>query len=254
MQALTKEQQRLVAEHKDFAETLAQKLGQRVASDLPELCIDMDDLKQESLLGLCEAALHYDAKAGASFKTMAYFWCRRYVLLAIRKYGVPVSVPNNFTEPVHTVRLDWMGDGGDDDDETGSLRLPTMEGGDAVAVNGARGLIDELSLRADREATLQEAYRELAEQWLSQLTLRDQTVIRLVFGLDCTPLHYRSVARQVGISCTRVNQIVKLAGGDGGGRLGCDGRGGARGAGRGGRLEAPPARLLLARMVRRRGA
>lgn len=206
MQTLTKQQQQLVAKHIGFAEALAQKLAQRVASDLGELCIDMDDLKQESLLGLCEAAICYDSKAGTNFRTWAFYYCRRYVLLAIRKYGVPVSVPNNYTEVVSTVRLDWVGSSGDDDDEAET----GCDNGDPRSESAElRGLIDELSLRADREAALQEAQEQLLTKWLSRLSPRDQLVTRFFFGLGCEPLSYRAMAQQVGVSSTRVHQILK---------------------------------------------
>lgn len=247
MQSLTKQQEQLVAKHIVFAESLAQKIGQRVASDLSELCIDMDDLKQESLLGLCEAAIRFDPKVGTNFRTLAYYYCRRYVLLAIRKYGVPVSVPNNFTATVQSVRLDWVGCDGDVEDNVvaGRLGLPTMEAdGDdrGIEATEARGLIDELSLRADREAALQEAQEQLVAQWLSRLSPRDQLITRLAFGLDCEPLSYQAVGQQVGLTSTRVSQILKAVGADGrggGGRAAANGAGGrvagADGRGGGGR-------------------
>ena len=239
MQSLTKQQEQLVAKHIGFAVSLAQKLGQRVASDLSELCIDMNDLKQESLLGLCEAAIRFDPKVGTNFRTVAYYYCRRYVLLAIRRYGVPVSVPNNYTESVQSVRLDWVNVNGDDGGNVVAegLGLPTMVADDDDSGTEAEescGLIDELSIRADREAALQEAQKQLVAQWLSRLSPRDQLITRLAFGLDCEPLSCQAVGQQVGLTSNRVRQILKAVGAGGrggGGRAAVNGAGGAGGAG-----------------------
>lgn len=46
--------------------------------------VSREDLQQEASLGLCEAAMRYHPDQGAEFRTYAYDWCRKYIILGIR--------------------------------------------------------------------------------------------------------------------------------------------------------------------------
>lgn len=82
---LTSDCQKLVALHMPLAYAMAWKLK--------DCGLSLDDLQQESLLGLCEAALRYDEDAGCSFATYASYWCRKMMLTAIRRHRAAGSQP-----------------------------------------------------------------------------------------------------------------------------------------------------------------
>jgi len=199
MKTLTTKQQKLVAEHTAYAEDLALALGQRLMRDMSELCIDMDDLKQESLLGLCEAAAQYRSGTHAEFRTLAYWWCRKYVLQAVRKYGVPVTVPDDFEGEVAVVRLD--------------LSPADREGVVATDDDDADEypLLSQLSADSMHERERREACQHLVQMALRQLTPRQQEVLCCLYGLDRTPMSQSDTARLLGLSSTRISQIERRA-------------------------------------------
>lgn len=47
--------------------------------------IDLDDLRQEGCLGLCEAAMRYDETTDCSFAAYASYWCRKMIFMAINR-------------------------------------------------------------------------------------------------------------------------------------------------------------------------
>jgi len=62
---------------------LAYGIAKRYASrGLP-----VEDLRQEALLGLLDAAQNYDSAQGASFATYASFWIKKRLLLALEREG-----------------------------------------------------------------------------------------------------------------------------------------------------------------------
>lgn len=205
MKTLNEIQQQLVTKYAGYAEALALALGQQVMCDIGELCIDMDDLKQESLLGLCEAATRYNPKSTVRFRTMAYHWCRKYVLQAIRKYGVPVSVPDDFEGQVMVVRLDLK-----PDERDGSESSHELDDEDATD----DPLHDEISADEARDQEHREVCRRLVKQVLARLTPRQHEAICCLYGLGPqggAPMSYADTALQLGLSSTRIMQLEECA-------------------------------------------
>lgn len=105
-QHLTKSQQMLVVENM----TLAMNMGRRYAGLGRFKGIPMEDLQQEACIGLCEAAMRFDSKRGADFKTYAYDWCKKYIMMAIN--GEPSTadedvemVADNMADDADEVRM-----------------------------------------------------------------------------------------------------------------------------------------------------
>lgn len=59
---------------------------------------EMDDLKQEGYLGLCEAARHYDASQGVPFINYAAFWMHQGMQRYIENCGSVVRIPTHARE------------------------------------------------------------------------------------------------------------------------------------------------------------
>lgn len=66
----------LIIKHLDFAKKVARKYAYKIRGDP---AIELADLEQESLYGLCKAAEKYNPARG-KFETFAFWWCRRYIL------------------------------------------------------------------------------------------------------------------------------------------------------------------------------
>jgi RNA polymerase sigma factor (sigma-70 family) len=78
MGELTDDCRLLVISHMPLAYAMAWKMKNRGVS--------LGDLKQEGCIGLCEAAMRYDENADCSFAAFASQWCRKMMLLAIKRH------------------------------------------------------------------------------------------------------------------------------------------------------------------------
>lgn len=72
--------------------------------------IDLDDLRQEGCLGLCEAALRYDETANCSFAAYASHWCRKMIFMALNRYkrnaeSLPDTPPRDDGEDADLLRM-----------------------------------------------------------------------------------------------------------------------------------------------------
>jgi len=76
---LTKAQNKLIMDHIAYAKRIAKKYA---GDDCPA-GITLMQLETESCSALCEAALRFDPKTGADFKTFAYDWCKKSILAFI---------------------------------------------------------------------------------------------------------------------------------------------------------------------------
>jgi len=73
----TRDPDQLVSAHLDLAYGLASRYRQR---GLP-----LEDLRQEALLGLLQAARRFDPGRGAQFSTYAAWWIKKQILQALRR-------------------------------------------------------------------------------------------------------------------------------------------------------------------------
>jgi len=84
--------QRLVQGNMRLAVNIARGLFKRLP---PGCALGMEDLIQESMLGLNTAALKFDPERGFAFSTYATWWCRQAVSRAIEVHGRTIRLPNN---------------------------------------------------------------------------------------------------------------------------------------------------------------
>lgn len=186
----------LTKENIEYAKALANKFGGTIKCDMHEKSITMDDLEQESLLGLCEAAERYDETLNIEFRTYAYIWCRKRVLEAKHKYGSPLSVSINHAEKVDLVHLELMQSDDDKPDEIvdpGSL---------------SDALFYQMSMREEAEREADAALMARVERMLTGLSPKERQALVYLYGLrGQTELDGPEVAKLLGITPRRVNQI-----------------------------------------------
>ena len=186
-------------ENIEFANQLAWKFGRSVLGDLHEKSSTMDDLRQESFLGLYEAAQRYDPALGVEFTSLAYIWCRKFVLRAVRKYGTPLSVPDNYeggAELLHLdATIDVLSDGADDD---GSLE---------------DRLLYQMAMEDEAERNAEEMRKERVERALSGLSPKERKALICIFGLEGQheALSGQETAQMLNVVPGRVTQIKERA-------------------------------------------
>ena len=187
----------LSKENIDFAYSLALKFGWPLMTGRQERIISMDDLRQESFLGLYEAAQHYDEAMGVDFRSFAYIWCRKYILRALRKYSTPLTVSDNFNETIAVdhidVSMDMVATAFADKDDDGSP---------------ADRLFFKIAVEEEREKEAEEALRERMEKALERLTRRERRMLKDIFFENSS---VKDVSQRRGMTTARVTQIKDRA-------------------------------------------
>lgn len=89
---LTDAHRRLVASHMPLAYAMAWQAKNS------GVCLD--DLQQESCIGLCEAAMRYDETLQCRFATYARYWCQKMILKAINREKTTAETNANTLQDV----------------------------------------------------------------------------------------------------------------------------------------------------------
>lgn len=108
---------------------LVRRIAHHLVSRLPA-SVHIDDLLQAGMLGLLEAAQHYDPEQGASFETYAGIRIRGAMLDELRRYDwTPRSVHRKAREIAEAIRVIEMGKGRDarDSEVAAELKLSLPE-------------------------------------------------------------------------------------------------------------------------------
>ena len=147
------------------------------------------DLMQEGYIGLIEAAQRYDPSTGVRFESYASWWVRKFVREYIIRYGQTVSLPftnkdifDHVTEDIDAVCYE------EDDD----------------VITFADCLPDETDI--DAEQAHQQQLDRLHEA-IQGLPVREQEIIKQVYGIDCKAVPMKEVARRMGLSYDRMKKI-----------------------------------------------
>jgi len=189
---LSAAQQQLVSSNIDFARGLAQQI---------DTCgVPLEDLEQESCLGLCEAALRFDESLGVSFRTFAFYWCRRMMFDAILAYSGQIALPEKGTEEVKMLHLDWAVTG-----------APMLSAGDDDGDAVIDGLLYQLwqDEEAERESDRETAAR--VRRMLRRLTTAERRVIEALYGLHDKEQSAVSLATEKGVTPQRISMLESTA-------------------------------------------
>lgn len=194
-------QQQLIVENLAYAEKIANRYGSSIKADCNEKCITIDDLIQEAIIGLTEAAFRYDKALGVGFTTYAFIWCRKYVLRAVRKYGTPLSVPDNFSGNEFAIRhidalMDDVATSYSDVDDDGSP---------------ADRLFFNYAMLQMAEAEESEALRERVEYAMQGLSPKERWVLTYLYALEGEEKTNAELAAELGIMPARITQIKERA-------------------------------------------
>ena len=75
-------------------------LVRSIAAKYNKLGIPQEDLEQEGMIGLLEAANRYEENKGAKFSTYATYWIKKYILAAVDKEKKHSSNSTNLNEEI----------------------------------------------------------------------------------------------------------------------------------------------------------
>ncbi len=153
----------------------------------------MKDLMQEGYIGLIEAAKRYDPDAGVKFDSYASWWVRKYIREYIIRHGQTVSLPftnkdifDHIIEDIDTVLYEEDGD----------------------AITFADCIADDTD--TDAECMHRQQLSRLREA-INRLPMREQTIIRQIYGIGQKKIPQTQIAQQLGITPMTVWRIQETA-------------------------------------------
>lgn len=189
MKSLTPEQQQLVTANMEFAKSLALTFVNRG--------VDLEDLQQESLYGLCVAATHYDPQLNNEFAAFAYFWCRKMMYCALRNYANPggITCDKDYESKILSLDISFGPESStyhDEHDDGGNIQ-------------------DRYLFKAYEETNsenqLFDFQAELTTHLLGKLKKIQRQVITLLFGLEGITFTPAQIAELLNVRVSRIYQI-----------------------------------------------
>lgn len=200
--------------------------------------LDHEDLVNEGIVGLLDAAKRFDPGRKLRFSTYARWWVRARMIRAIDTTGATVRLPGGLLEKLRRLEMikatlekqygcwdetslaDQIGMTVNEvrqvmrtseETQVVSLVAPTNDDGNRSRVL-EEFLSDESTVSADRLSEWNEMYEEL-RRVVGELPDRHRRVVSLYLGLDSDdeakiPWTLQSAADQIGISRERVRQLL----------------------------------------------
>jgi len=206
---------------------LVKRIAHHLLGRLPQ-SVQLDDLIQAGMIGLLEAARHYDASKGASFETYAGIRIRGHMLDEVRRNDwVPRSVYRNSRKISETVQLieNRLGREAKDVEIAAALEITITEYHEMLQDSAGSHLygFDDLGVTDDvlhgEEGALTLTTEPHAKvmrddlmmhltQVIENLPQKEQLVLSLYYEQD---LNLKEIGEVIGVSESRISQILSQA-------------------------------------------
>ena len=191
------------------------------------------DLIQEGSIGLLAAAKKFDYTLQFRFSTYATKWIRQGITHCLMEHWGLIRVPSHTAERIRrvtkmrTALIQQLEREPEPEELAEACELPVERvqqllalipkvqsldapAGDEDATLGI--LVEDISALQPQQAVIREELKRILEQLLSQLTERQQQVLRMHFGLEGGDCHsLEAISIHFGVSKERVRQIERQA-------------------------------------------
>ena len=195
--------------------------------------LDLPDLIQEGNLGLMRAVEKYNYRHGVKVSTYAIWWIRQSITRAMADQGRMIRVPVHMTQTARKVQRERHKLHQQVGHEPGADEIAARSGIAKTSVEQALSLVqDPMSLDIpvgeDGDATLGDlieakdavdphaaaeaaALRKCVAEALSQLTPREERILRMRFGIGMSDHTLEQVGNVFGVTRERIRQIEAKA-------------------------------------------
>jgi RNA polymerase primary sigma factor len=195
--------------------------------------LDLPDLIQEGNLGLMRAVEKYNYRHGVKVSTYAIWWIRQSITRAMADQGRMIRVPVHMTQTARKVQRERRKLHQLQGHEPGADQIAARSGIAKTAVEQALSLVQDptsldIPIGEDGDATLGDlieatdsidphaaaeaaALRKCVAEALSQLTPREERILRMRFGIGMADHTLEQVGNAFGVTRERIRQIEAKA-------------------------------------------
>lgn len=207
----------------------------KIAKEYVNRGIEFEDLIDEGNAGLIQAVNHFDPNAGVKFISYAVWWIRQSIMKALYEFGHEIRLPMNRANELVNIEKARKLIGENKSEAAQAKEIADMLGMDEGIVRNLMSVSREMKsldrnvrddagsetfgeLIADdkyktpEDETMENALHEDMEEVLSNLSPKEERILRLRYGFDGhEPMSLKEVGDEIGLTKERIRQIEKHA-------------------------------------------